>query len=373
MAATFVPLSTGWSGARGQMRANPLASPLVAGLLGMGVGCSSSPERNVPRPSDPTSPEAACRVGYTTSTYLFRLMLDECGAERVNMVAIGDSWFSFTDENLLFPLRVAMDRSRARPAGNLLNLARPGNDANTAVSGVIKRDFADVLRYRDYEIRFLLISGGGNDVLGRNDIDRLLRNVAPPADPSAVETYFDQPTLDRKLEGIRLAYEEILDMRESYAPEAIVVTHTYARVKPSGRPASLEIASFDVEVDGPWIAPFLEEKGIVDEGIQQHVMDYLLDRVNETIRNTLSSHRGGRAPIFIVDTRNISPPLEPGNREHWQDEIHPTPMGFDILGQQLIRCLQLISPDFLSDVRLDYGDPRFCLEIPPEVLPDPPG
>ncbi len=255
------------------MRAILLAGLLAAATLGMGWGCSSSPARHPPRPGDPSSPEAACRVGYTTSTYLFRLMLDQCGEERVNIVAIGDSWFSFADGNLLVSLRLAMDRSRARPVTNLLNLARPGNDANTAVSGVIKRDFADVLRYRDYEIRFLLISGGGNDVLGRNDLDRLLRNALPTANPSAPATYFDQPTLDRKLEGIRVAYEEILDMRETWAPEAIVVTHTYARVKPSGRPASLEIASFDVEVDGPWIAPFLEEKGIVDERIQQDVMD----------------------------------------------------------------------------------------------------
>jgi hypothetical protein len=323
----------------------------------------------VPRPSDPTSPAAACRVGYTTSTYLFRLMLNECGEGRVNIVAIGDSWLSFVDGNLLFPLRVAMERSRARPATNLLNLAQPGNDANTAVSGVIKRDFADVLRFRDYEVHFLLISGGGNDVLGRNDIDRLLRDGVPPADPSAPETYFDQPTLDRKLEGIRMAYEEILDMRETWAPEAIVVTHTYARVKPSGQPASLAIASFDVEVDGPWIGPFLEEKGIVDERIQQDVMDYLLDRVNQTIRDTLSSHRGGRAPMVIVDTRNTSPPLEPGNAEHWQDEIHPTPMGFDILGQQMIRCMQLVAPDFLRDITPDHGDARLCSEISPEVLP----
>ena len=239
------------------------------------------------------------------------------------------------------------------------------------MSGVIKRDFADVLRYRDYAIRFILLSGGGNDVLGRNDIDRLLREPVPPADPSAPETYFDQPTLERKLEGIRIAYEEILDMRETWAPEAIVVTHTYARVKPSGRPASVEIASFDVEVDGPWIAPFLQEKGIVDERTQQEVMDYLLGRVNETIRNVLSSHRGGRAPIVIVDTRNTVPALEPGNPEHWQDEIHPSPMGFDILGQQVIRCMQRVAPDFLRDIRPEYGGPRLCLEIRPDVPPDP--
>ncbi len=356
-----------------RLRRNPLAGLLFAGLLGMGAGCTSVPGRNVPRPSDPSSPQAACRVGYTTSTYLFRQMLDECGERRVNIVAIGDSWFAFTDGNLLFPLRVAMQRSRARPATNLLNLAQPGNDANTAVSGVIKRDFADVLRYRDYGIRFILLSGGGNDVLGRNDIDRLLREPVPPADPSAPETYFDQPTLERKLEGIRIAYEEILDMRETWAPEAIVVTHTYARVKPSGRPASVEIASFGVEVDGPWIAPFLQEKGIVDERIQQEVMDYLLGRVNETIRNVLSSHRGGRAPIVIVDTRNTVPALEPGNPEHWQDEIHPTPMGFDILGHQVIRCMQRVAPDFLRDIRPETGDPRLCLEIRPDVARDPRG
>lgn len=355
------------------MRAIPLAGLLAAGILGMGSACSSSPARHAPRASDPSSPEAACRVGYTTSTYLFRLMLDECGEGRVNIVAIGDSWFSFTEGNLLFPLRVAMDRSRAWPATNLLNLAEPGNDAGTAVSGVIKRDFADVLRHRDYDIRFLLVSGGGNDVLGRNDIDRLLRTPVPPADPSGAASYFDHPTLDRKLEGIRIAYEEILDMRETWAPEAIVVTHTYARVKPSGEAASVEIASFGVEVDGPWIAPFLEEKGIVDERIQQDVMDYLLDRVNGTIRNTLSSHRGGRAPMVIVDTRNATPTLEPGSTEHWQDEIHPTAMGFDILGQQMIRCMQLVSPDFLRDIRPDYGDARRCLHIAPDVLPDPSG
>ena len=371
-ALTFAARANGRAGLRNRRR-NPVAGLLLAGLLGMGAGCTSVPGRNVPRPSDPSSPEAACRVGYTTSTYLFRQMLDECGEGRVNMVAIGDSWFAFTDGNLLFPLRVAMQRSRARPASNLLNLAQPGNDASTAVSGVIKRDFADVLRYRDYEVRFILPSGGGNDVLGRNDIDRLLRQPVPPEDPSAAETYFDQPTLERKLEGIRIAYEEILDMRETWAPEAIVVTHTYARVKPSGRPASVEVASFDVEVDGPWIAPFLREKGIVDERIQQEVMDYLLGRVNETIRNVLSSHRGGLAPIVIVDTRNTVPPLEPGNPEHWQDEIHPTPMGFDILGHHLIRCMQLVSPDFLRDVRPEHGDPRLCLVIGPDVPPGPRG
>lgn len=371
-ALTVAAMGAGPSRLTGPRR-NLLAGPLVAGFVAVGFGCTSVPARDVPSPSHPTTPEAACRVGYTTSTYLFRQMLDACGEGRVNIVAIGDSWFSFIDENLLFPLRVAMQRSRALPASNLLNLARPGNDANTAVSGVIKRDFADVLRYRDYEIRFILLSGGGNDLLGRNDIDRLLRRPDPAADPAAAEEYFDQPRLDRKLEGVRMAYEEILDMRETWAPEAIVVTHTYARVKPSGRRARIEIATFDVAVDGPWIAPFLEEKGIVDERTQQEVMDYLLGRLNETIRDTLTSHRGARAPIVIVDTQNVSPPLEPGNTAHWQDELHPTAMGFEILGQQVIRCMQRVAPDFLRDIRPETGDPRLCLEIRPDVARDPRG
>lgn len=313
-------------------------------------GCASTelkdpryPPRAVYRASPQEEARASCKLGYTARIQTFEQMVELCGNGRLNILAIGDSWFSFPLGNLLGPLRQAINDETKQPHINLLNLSTPGAEATQLLSGVQKHKLIQLLQ--DHRFRFILFSGGGNDLLGEGDLDRIIRH-RPSRERLDPVGYVYRDRLVRKLERIRLAYLELLEIRDAYAPKATVVTHIYDRVKPRDARSHI-FRSF-----GPWLSNIMDRKGIRDQGVQQDISDHILNGLRATIEEAARHDGTQNEPLIVLKTHGM---LKPGDERHWQDEIHPTLGAFHCLGQQLVDRMKTVQ-EFLPSYEATLMD-----------------
>ena len=75
---------------------------------------------------------------------------------------------------------------------------------------------------------------------------------------------------------------------------------------------------------GPWMYTYLREKK-VPERFDARIAKYLIDDLAERL---LKLERQHPSRFLVVDTRGTV-----GNR--WQDEIHPSPKGFELLAKKV--------------------------------------
>ncbi len=282
--------------------------------------------------------QRSLRSGVTSSVRDYEYLCRHA-PQRVGIVAEGDSWFSYprsyllagANINLLHHLRSATANS---DAVNLLCLSRNGDEAVEMLAGRQKYRLAKVLDRTAASTDIIFFSGGGNDLVGRYDMDRLL------CDYQAGFTAHDcieQAALERKLMRIELAFSELLELRNTYAPNAVVVTHTYDIVRPSATGAEL-LKFYKV---GPWIYPYLLKKGIPEHlhlPISRIMLEALAGRLLALAESGLA-----RQKFLVVDTQGT---LRPGHASDWLNEIHPSSSGskrlFKVIYQQMrIRFPQL--------------------------------
>ncbi len=197
------------------------------------------------------------------------------------------------------------------------------------LAGRQKYRLAKVLERTKAHTDIIFFSGGGNDLVGRYDMDRLLRHYQ--AGFTATDC-IEEVALERKLQRIELAFSELLELRNAYAPSAYVVTHTYDIVKPS--PAGAELLKFYKA--GPWIYPFLVEKGIPEHlhlAISRRMLELLAHRLNTLAQSELANDK-----FLVIDTQGT---LRPGHGSDWLNEIHPSSSGskrlFKTIYQQMRR------------------------------------
>lgn len=255
----------------------------------------------------------------------------------MGILAEGDSWFSYPrkylltgpDINLLHHLRRKIS---GNDSANLLIRSSNGDEAVAMLSGKQKFSLAKVLEQNANHIDLILFSGGGNDLVGRYDMDRLLK---PYKAGYSAQDCVRQQALDRKLKQVELAYTELLDIRNTYAPSAVVITHTYDYVQPSEKGAEL----LKFYKTGPWILPFLEEKNIPSE-LHAEISDELLGQLKTRLQK-LATKTVAKNKFLVIDTQGI---LRRGHGTDWLNEIHPTASGFKRLFNPIYTAMRLQAP-----------------------------
>lgn len=200
-------------------------------------------------------------------------------------------------------------------AANLLCLSRNGDEAAEMLAGRQKYRLAKVLERNQAHTDVIFFSGGGNDLVGRYDMDRLLCEYQTGF---TAEDCIERAALERKLKRIELAFSELLELRNAYAPNACVVTHTYDIVKPSALGAQL-LKFYKV---GPWIYPYLLKKGI-PEHLHLPISRIMLEALASRLRSLAESGLA-RKKFLVVDTQGT---LRPGHGSDWLNEIHPSSSG----------------------------------------------
>jgi hypothetical protein len=249
-----------------------------------------------------------------------RALADFRAAPRARRVlAVGDAWFDYAlGLDLLDQLRRHHDQQIfkiARPELTLEHLVY-GTAADERLSRT-RRPLADVLdAIRELHPAVLVLSLGWNDVVGA-ELDALVndRRARLPVLREAHVTYVFSVVM-------RAAYRELIMLAADAQPGLQIVAHGYAEPVPDGRAAY----GADAErVAGPWLAPALRRKAIVDAEEACDVMRRLAEHFNHLLAELALEH----CAFHHVDLRaDIGP-------DDWANELYPKNSAFRRAAERL--------------------------------------
>jgi hypothetical protein len=241
-------------------------------------------------------------------------------------LAVGDSWFQY-------PLRSYGDiqhklANRFHRNVAFLDDSVPGRDARTLPGTVLPRltRVAAYLQELDKPIEVILASCGGNDVIGR-DFATHLRPAGvstmphhwpwSPTVPDVALRHVRFDALKATFQQVETAYRGLLTLRDAHAPNATIITHTYADVVPSNR-----AYRFAFMVSGPWLWKPMQDVALTDRQSQQELSRWLLQSFHALLQQFETP--GNR--FVVLDTRRKLP-----DHKLWENEIHPNNRGFQSL------------------------------------------
>ncbi|HEY1136359.1 MAG TPA: hypothetical protein VGE64_02590 [Xanthomonadaceae bacterium] len=249
---------------------------------------------------------------------------------RKNVLTIGDSWFQY-------PLRTYLDlqsgiaaNSRLGRRANILDDSAPGRDAGEVKGRIAQwRRVAGELAHQQRPFALILLSLGGNDVIGHDFRRHIAAGGAPDAAPwpwadevpEVVRRWLDLAELGRTFDTIAASYGRILALRDELAPGATVVAHTYADVTPMDKPYTFGLPGLRT---GPWIWKYLAPLGLTPTE-QKTLVRWLLQSFHALLQHVGAGSRDpGR--FVVLDTRLALPAAA-----LWDNEIHPRGPGFEQL------------------------------------------
>ena len=221
--------------------------------------------------------------------------------DRIRVVAEGDSWFQHPGRNVLDVVDQLFNHY------NIFSLAAAGDVLSRMVRA---NDYIPAVKQE--QARVLLISGGGNDLLGR--LDSVLVAAGDNKDP---RSYFGTEFV-RRLNNLANLYRAVLSTASTELPDdVIIVTHGYDYVVPlSG---------------GPWLGPKLAAKGLRSTQLQREAIHFIIDSFNDMLRRVARDF----PRVYVVDLRGTVP------EDGWYDEIHPDNEAFQQVALKIQQQIQV--------------------------------
>jgi len=279
----------------------------------------------MPHNISPHLAEKLEKYGVTKEQRYFEWMINKLPG-RINIFAEGDSWFGYPKKNLIVgePSNIlAWICQEMRGDINMLRHESNGDEIMEMVYGDQKHNTFEVLERSGNDIDFILLSGGGNDIVGEYDMNFILK-PGQYIEGTSAESLINKERFERKLESVRNAYIDFMDIRNDFAPETEIITHMYDIPAPSSEGVHLfgGIVGDWYETKS-WMSPYLSDRGIpLDK--QNEIIRYLLSSFGKTIKKLESLPQAG-GKFHVLETQGT---LEAGNEDDWRDEIHPTSVGF---------------------------------------------
>jgi len=224
------------------------------------------------------------------------------------ILAIGDSWFwyPFLGGSLINNLGPVV-----APRGHsILAKGMNGAEAGQYVHGPHADQFRETLRKYGASAAAVLVSGGGNDFAGFNDLRPLLK-ASCRDETTAPGCFRDSPGgLAAFIDTLERDYRDLVGIVHARTgPGCHVVMHTYAYAIPDGR---------GVFGDHNWLRPALLDAGVRPE-LHRACIRYLLDTFADMLLRVAASDP---AHFHVVDSRKTLLDAD------WANELHPTPAGF---------------------------------------------
>ncbi len=173
-------------------------------------------------------------------------------------------------------------------------------------------------------VQMIVISGGGNDFAGADDLLPLLKF----GNAGDITSWFKAPETAALFARITRGYENVIHLRDTFCRNAAIVTHCYDYAPPNGQ----GLLGFS-----PWIRPALQQVGMPVE-LHGEAVRYIIDH----LANVQKKLAGRHPPYFFVDTRNA---LEEGD---WDNELHPTFAGFDKIAARFYPVFAEQFPEWTS-------------------------
>jgi len=228
-------------------------------------------------------------------------------APRAVVVAEGDSWFDYT------PGLDILDFLKG-DYGYDIHGDPSGGDTivNMAWGTGIKRNFAEIPRQfertmqsiREHRPKFLLISGGGNDIAG-DEFAAFLNHRDSGLPP------FRQAYATEVIGVFERAYRHIIDSALKIKPDLHILVHGYANPVPNGTAVINFPGGF--RFVGPWLRPSLARNRIDFSTTGRTIIRDLMGMHNDMLAR-LENKYAGR--VHYIDLR---PEFDDGD---WANELH---------------------------------------------------
>lgn len=247
---------------------------------------------------------------------------------RACVLSIGDSWFQYA----LRPFPDLQRRIELDLDGKALMLdsSKPGRDAKNLVSDVVSEvtSWAAFMQDMHRPFQAILVSLGGNDVIGK-DFATHLKKASDPPDvkpwpwqpiPDVARRHIKFTSLKKTFAEVRAAYQALIDLRNAHAPGAPIICHSYADVTPCNE--KYEFFGFKA---GPWLWKPMREFELTDKDEQRVLSRWLLASFAALLRDVATNNTTN-----VLDTREELPDYE----GWWDNEIHPSQRGFAYLSKK---------------------------------------
>ena len=236
----------------------------------------------------------------------------------LTLIAEGDSWFQFPY------LHVTDTIGHLRRTHNILSLARAGQELRQmAADAVVHLDRV----LGDFKPDAVLLSGGGNDLVGFNGLALHLHKFMPGRRP----VDYLRADLNQTLQLIENHYMQMIDIigqrQNEHGSDIKIFAHGYDHALPR-------------DGAGGWLRkPMIENLGIQDPDLQRELVRLLIDRFNDMMAGLETKYPGR---FYYVDCR-----LAVGTHVNsWFDELHPRTPGFArVAGRFNRRIMEAFSGD----------------------------
>jgi hypothetical protein len=246
------------------------------------------------------------------------------------LVAEGDSWFDYPFFDTLERLEDAFNFEIESVAHKGDTVESMAYDASQTAS--LGRMFEKLGR-QGAKPRAILLSGGGNDIAG-DEFAIMLNHASsglPPLNEKVAEGIID----------VRLKFamvsviSGVTALSQHYFKRVVpIVIHGYAHVVPDGR-GYLGGAWI---LPGPWLKPGFTQKGYPDLAVNTGLMAQLLDRYNAMLQTIPATP--GLGHVTYLDLRRVLKTDPSGYKKVWNDELHPTKPGFELVAAEFARVVK---------------------------------
>lgn len=149
----------------------------------------------------------------------------------------------------------------------------------------------------------LLLSGGGNDILGEQFRRYIKEGVSEAVDPAS---YLEE-LLTKDLDSLQAMYRSIFQKMKSAHPNLKILVHGYDYITP------LSVT------DKGWLGRYMIEKGIKSAIIRKAILKHILVEFNTRLKEVVED---------FPDTVSYIATLGTVADDEWYDEIHPNGVGF---------------------------------------------
>ncbi len=209
------------------------------------------------------------------------------------IVAEGDSWF-------LFPFLVKDTIDYVMEKYPVRSIAAAGDEIQNY------RESGQLLKEIEKERpRYVFISGGGNDIIGPEIVDILIKGLPSGLEPSKYLNENHQKKMEQLWGNYNYFFNRIYEF--DFVKQVYIHGYDYVR-------ADLD----DKTIKNGWVNKYLIAKGITAIEDRTNVIRYLIDTFNELLKDITQKHKNAT----YLDMRSLV------NTGEWYDEIHPNDEGF---------------------------------------------
>jgi lysophospholipase L1-like esterase len=234
------------------------------------------------------------------------------------LIAEGDSWFDYPFHDVLSELEDGFGfdiESVAHMGDTIEDMAYTGGQLDD-----FSRLVEKVLR-TGVRPRAILLSGGGNDVVG-DEFAILLNHAASSIaglNDSIVTGVIDQ----RARDSYATILSAITAICTAHVGQPIpIIVHGYDYPVPDGR----GFLGGGGPLPGPWLEPGFRRKGYAQMAQRRQICVDLIDRFNTMLKGL-----AGKTPFAHVKFLDLRNTLTTGTnyKADWANELHPTERGYE--------------------------------------------